>query len=67
MRDWWALLGSLFTAAATGVLLAEFPGRVLDIPVGLALVIALAVLARTAMRLAAVPRRVSTRVPPRHG
>jgi hypothetical protein len=48
-------------------LLAEFPGRVLDIPVGLALVIALAVLARTAMRLAAVPRRVSTRVPPRHG
>ena len=49
------LICSSLTAAITGVIMAVFPDRPVDIPVGVALVVALAVLARSAIRLGANP------------
>ncbi len=66
MHGWRDLVCSSLMTVITGVVLVAFPDRPVDIPAGVALVVALAVLARSALRLAAGPtRRQATSTRPR--
>jgi hypothetical protein len=67
MRGWRSLIGSLVTTVGSVMVLAEFPDRALDLPVGAALIVALAALARSAIRLAGAPAQDDAPAPPRHG
>jgi len=57
MPTWQKLMGSAAIAAGSVVVLGEVRAGVVDVPAGLVLVVALAVLARTAMRFASEPAR----------
>ena len=57
MGTWQKLVGTAAIAAGSVVVLGDVRGGVVDVPAGLVLVVALAVLARTAMQLAAEPAR----------
>jgi hypothetical protein len=59
------LIGSLVATIGSGLVLAEFSGSAVDIAAGVALIAALALLARTAIRWAAEPTPRNAPVPPR--
>lgn len=67
MHRWRDLIGSLVASAGSLVLLAEFPSGATEIAIGAVLVAALALLARSAIRLAANPARGDAPAPPPHG
>ena len=61
------LIGSLVATVGSGLVLAEFPDGAIDIPAGVALIAALALLARSAIRWAAEPTPRDAPAPPRDG
>ncbi len=63
MHVWRDLICSALTTAVTVVVLTAMPGRPADIAAALGLVVALAVMARSAIRLAGrpAPRQTSAR------
>jgi hypothetical protein len=67
MHAWRDLIGSLLAAIGSGLVLADFPGGAIDIAAGVALVAALALLARSAIRWAAEPTPRDASGPPRDG
>jgi hypothetical protein len=67
MHAWRDLIGSLVATVGSGIVLAEFPGHAVDIPAGLALIAALALLARSAIRWAAEPAPRDVTAPPGDG
>ena len=67
MHRWRDLIGSLVASVGSLVVLAKFPDGAIDVATGVALVTALALLARSAIRLAADPERGDAPAPPPHG
>ena len=67
MHTWRALIGSLLAAIGSGLILAEFPAGAIDLAAGVALIAALALLARSAIRWAAEPTPRDTSGPPHDG
>jgi hypothetical protein len=63
MTTWGKLVASALIAAGSLVVLADVSDGVVDVPAGLVLVVALAVLARTAMRSASDPLRQDAEPP----
>jgi hypothetical protein len=64
MHPWCGVIGSAAVAAASVGVLAEAHHAVVDIAAGAVLVIALAILTRTAMRLAGEASRRDVEPPP---
>jgi hypothetical protein len=64
LRD---LIGSLLATVVSGLVLADFPGGAIDVPAGVTLIAALALLARSAIRWAAEPTPRDASAPPRDG
>ena len=67
VHTWRDLIGSLVATIGSGLVLAEFPGRAIDIPAGVALIAALALLARSVIRWAAEPTPRDASAPPGDG
>ena len=67
MHTWRHLIGSLLASIGSGLVLAEFPGGAIDIAASVALIAALALLARSAIRWAAEPTPRDASGPPHDG
>ena len=67
MHTWRDLIGSLLATIGSGLVLVGFTSGAIDIAAGVALIAALAVLARSAIRWAAEPTSRDAPGPPREG
>ncbi len=66
MRGWQRLIGPLAISVVCAVVLVETYASAVDIPAGVGLVVALALLARGALRLAGNPAQLDREHPPPH-
>ncbi len=67
MRIWRDLIGSLLVTIGSGLVLVGFTSGAIDVAAGVALIAALALLARSAIRWAAEPTPRDAPGPPREG